>query len=312
MTTIKSSETEEMCNICHCEMSSDKKMIHRDMSESRKKRGRKIKWTHQFCTECIDIWIKSCISKNKTPNCPLCPDFNIPKKKFPIAKKDTDYEMANGIAITRFNNYAHHHRTPVFMGIMICMNDACILKLTNNDIIFENRARLHGLSSMAHIKEWILTKNYDVYCAAGMTHKKNISYNLSLTNWLKWKYPSLRITDSHYGMPPFTQRIGTFQENIDDDTTVMDIYIKYQTLAGLMHLRSDEYPEQEQRHLKNIYTPSNLEWNRPTGIDDPGHYDVAYRNPENPDLPKHLRAYSYDAKSTDNSLAWLVFHVEYA
>lgn len=305
MTTIESFEIEEMCDICHGEMSSEKKMIHRDMSESHKKRGRKIKWTHQFCRECIDAWIKSCISKNKTPNCPLCPDFNIPKRKFPISK-NPEYEIANEIAITRFNNYAHHYKIPVFMGIMICMNDASILKFSNTD------ARLHGSVSMAQIKDWILTKNYNVYCEAGVTYKQNISHNLSLSNWIKWKYPSLRITDAHYGMPPFTQRVGTFQENIDDDITVKDMYIRYQTLAGLMHLRSEEYSEQEQYHLKNIYTRSNLEWNRPTGIDDPGHYDVAYRNPENPDLPECMRAYSYDAKSTDNSLAWLVFHVEYA
>ena len=115
-----------------------------------------------------------------------------------------------------------------------------------------------------------------------------------------------------YSMPPSTEKIEYFQENIHDETTMEELYISYQTTLGQMHLNSDEYSEVIQHHVRKIYRRSNLEWNNPTGPDDPGYYDRAYKNEHNPFIPEALRAYRYDDRSTDHSLAWIALHLEYA
>ena len=69
----------------------------------------------------------------------------------------------------------------------------------------------------------------------------------------------------------------------------------------------------EQKHfyeLENIYYKSDLYFNGPTGPDDPGHYDRAFVNNNNPFVPENMRAYSYNPNSTEHSLAWLIIHVE--
>lgn len=285
----------EICAICQEGIDpKNKKIIHENAE----------KWCHQFCGPCIDDWIKSCLKKEKYPTCPLCPDFKIPKQLFPNAAVESDYEIAHEAALDRFNHimndYDHTGIMPVFMGIMICINNVCISRLSNHDM------GLTMSSTVQDIKNWISTKGKQIYLISGFTSQQNISYNLSLWNWLQWKYPAINVTNVHYGMPISTDG----QENLHD-ATLEQIYINYQTLIGMMHLNSAEQSEVVQHHIRKIYRRSNLEWNHPTGPDDPGHYDRAYHNEQNPIIPRGLRAYRYNDRSTDNSLAWLTLHLEY-
>lgn len=291
----------ETCAICQEDIDPKNiKILHASVTPN---------WCHQFCGPCIDNWIKACLKKEKHPTCPMCPNFKIPKKMYINVSAELDYDIAHNAALDRFNclmcDYEETNIMPIFMGIMICINNVCILKFSNYDM------GLTMSSSVLDIKNWIRTKGKQIYTISGFTSQQNIFYNLSLQNWLQWKYPAICVTDAHYGMPPSTQRLENFQENIDDATTLDKLYINYQTILGQMHLNSDEYSEAVQHHLRKIYRRSNLEWNHPTGPDDPGHYDRAYHNEHNPTIPRGLRAYRYNDRSTDNSLAWLTLHLEY-
>ena len=298
----------ETCAICHEDIDPKNiKIVHEYLKKVDE--VSKANWRHQFCGPCIDNWINMCFKKKKHPTCPMCPDFKIPKQLFPNVSEESDYEIAHNAALERFNylmcDYEETGVMPVFMGIMICINNNCIYKFANYDM------GLTMNSSILDIKNWIRANGKQIYTISGFTSRQNIFYNLSLQNWLQWKYPDIRVTDLHYGMPPFTDRVGTLNANVDDSTTLEEFYINYQTKLGIMHLNNEEYSNRIQHHLRKIYRRSNLEWN-PTGPDDPGYLDdLAYSNKENPIIPLELRAYQYDNRSTDNSLAWLTLHLEY-
>ena len=286
----------ETCAICQEDIDpKNKKILHASVTTN---------WSHQFCGPCIDSWIKACLKKEKYPTCPLCPSFKIPKQLFPIAVVESDYEIAHEAALERHNHimhdYEHTGTMPVFMGIMICINNVCISRLSNHDM------GLTMSSTIQDIKNWISTKGKQIYLISGFTSQQNISHNLSLWNWLHWKYPTIRVVNTHYGTPISTD----VQENLHD-ATLEQIYINYQTLIGMMHLNSDEHSEVVQHHVRKIYRRSNLEWNHPTGPDDPGHYDRAYHNEYNPVIPRGLRAYTYNDRATDHSLAWLTLNLAY-
>jgi hypothetical protein len=285
----------DACAICQEDIDpKNKKIVHENAK----------KWRHQFCGPCIDDWIKACLKKEKNPTCPLCPDFKIPKQLFPIAAVESDYDIAHEAALERYNHimcdYEHTGIMPIFMGIMICINGNYICKLSNYDM------GLTMSSSVQDIKTWIGTKGKQIYMISGFTSQQNVSHNLSLWNWLQWKYPTIRVANIDYGTPLTTD----INENLHD-ATLEQIYIKYQTLIGMIHLNSDYHSEVVQHHVRKIYRRSNLEWNHPTGPDDPGHYDRAYHNENNPVIPRGLRAYTYNDRATDHSLAWLTVHIEY-
>lgn len=306
---LKNAETSqreaEACAICQDNIDpKNKKIIH----ENAACHVSLEKWRHQFCGPCIDDWINACLKKEKDPTCPLCPNFKIPQELFPIAAVQSDYDIAYETALERFNHimcdYERSNTMPVFMGIMLCINENCIFKLSNYDM------GLTMSSTVQDMKNWICTKGKQLYLISGFTSRQNISHNLSLWNWLKWKYPSIRVSDVHYGIPPSTSWLTDVQENIDN-MTLEQIYINYQTLIGQMHLNSADYSEAVQHHVRKIYRRTNLEWNYPSGPDDPGHYDRAYHNEHNPVIPRELRAQTYNDRSTDHSLAWLTVHLEY-
>lgn len=291
--------TDNYCIICQSGIDpNNTKIVHKSDN-----------WSHQFCSPCIDDWIHACLEKDKEPSCPLCPDFKISPKLFPLPKVKSDYEIARGTAMDRYDwlisDIINTNSMQVCMGIMFCINDTCIYRFTNCDTNF------NMFSTLRDMQDWVRTKGRQIYNILGFTSRQNIAYNSSVSNWLTWRYPSIRITDVHYSMPPYTHRVGTFQDVIDPDLTLSEMYIQYQTLAGLMHLSAHDYSEAEQYHLKKIYQRANLAWNGVTGPDDPGHYDRAYCNNENPVIPVEYRAFRYNAKSTENSMAWLTFHLEY-
>ena len=154
---------------------------------------------------------------------------------------------------------------------------------------------------------------------------KNIKHNLSPYNWYKWKYPEYRITDIHYGVPSYTKRFRHLSSSYDLETDAIlmsDIYRDYQSSVGYIlenqeTLENDDtemyersFEQKHFRELENVYYRTELQFNHPTGYDDPGYFDKAFVNKNNPFIPETMRAYSYCPESTYYSLAWLVVHLD--
>lgn len=292
-------DPEITCGICLCEICKDdtpNTTVHKDAD----------KWSHDFHTSCISKWVKVCQTQDIHPTCPMCPSFKIPSTVIKqITKQEGEIIPAEIIAQSRLLMLCRDlTRSTVYLCVMICVDNECIMKLTNIDL------NVSTYSTLAQIKEIIRGKSMDIYSEMGLLSVKNIKYNLTPSNWTNMRYPVARITDTHYAVPPFCGRIWELDQDIDETAVISDMYIKYQTTIGEMHNDID-IDIRVKRHIRDIYNQSNLYWNRPTGPDDPGSYDCAYVNPENPQLGLHSRAYRYNTQSTEDSLMWLAIHIDY-
>jgi hypothetical protein len=318
------------CAICTDEFSATqrKKIIHKSCGSE---------WEHAFHRRCIDKWIESQITNNETyPDCPLC-NKNIPLKKIPSSlRKEAKHLLheeepapapapiqqailPHNVTIARnrlrriMNGRYYSERAHPFMGILICVNNRIVLKETNSTFNFTINA------TIGQLKEEILSQNKKTFWYGSYISK--LSYNLKPSNWINWTYPKYRVSDIHYGLPPYTHRMG-FLENevpLTDDCFFSQLYEDYQIQAGrfvetkaafMRGAQPGDASLEKFQLMENIYFEKNLNFNGPTGIDDPGYYDRAFVNFQNPEIPEDMLAYRYKNYSTRDSLAWLVVHLE--
>jgi hypothetical protein len=202
-----------------------------------------------------------------------------------------------------------------FLGILVCFNGVPISKCSN--IAFN----LTINSSMRDLKAALLTRNVDFYKSKGMLHFDNIAHNLNIKNWINWKYPSFRLSEIHYGIPPYThpfEQLNSTHDFNDDNIPLSDLYLEYQTKAGAIILGGEENLINNERtpsaykKLADVYSKKNIWQHGPTGPDDPGYIERGYRNNENPWFPnsKLYENGHYGENVTYDSLMWLTVHID--
>lgn len=308
-------ENENECGICRCSLVTGKKKIVHQI---------KTVWKHEFHKKCIDDWIRACIESGRPPCCPLCPDFVIPDDKIPAnlkmlaqvqeqapvpapAPAPPEEYLSEMFARDRWAEIVHgieHGIQPLHTGIMICSRGKPCVHMLN----CENR--IDHTWTLGRIKEYVRRANKLVYSEKGMFDLDNLAHNATLSNWTQMKYPALRIVDAYYGIPSQSGRLGKFDIDMPDNKTVEEMYVEYHTLIRENIKRSDLSDEIKDK-MSDVYYETELEFNHPTGPDDPGHYDKAYLNMENPNIPFEHRRYRRYPKSTLHSLMWLMVDVEY-
>jgi hypothetical protein len=270
---------------------------------------------HKFHTQCIDGWCQQCFKNRKRPTCPLCPNYKIPLSICPKPEEEEEEEeeveefdsQFHETAVRRLRNISYNipnderFRIPIFMGIMVFINGKYILKYSNRHL------NLNLSSTLREIKYKILAKRDQIYEASRMS-TTNLKHNMVIDNWVQWKYPEVRITDVHFGIPPYRHKLGLFNEALDDNSMLADLYERYQTLAGEM-VWDRSISREALEELDVIYSNRVClyQWG-PTGPDDTVHYEHGFCNPEN---PHDSNAYGVDS-ATYNSMAWIAVHVTYA
>ena len=317
------------CAICADELNATrrKKIIHKSCGSE---------WEHAFHRRCIDKWIKSQITNNKTyPDCPLC-NKNIPLDKIPSSlRKEAKHLLPEepapapapiqrailphnvATARNRLRRIMHgryySERAHPFLGILICVNNRTALNASNSTFNFTINANI------GELKEQIVLQNKTIFRHSSISNQ--LSYNVKPSNWINWTYPKYRVSDIHYGLPPYTHRMG-FLENevpLTDECLFSQLYEDYQIQAGRFIESKSAFTRGAQQGdaslekfqlMEDIYFEKELYFNGPTGPDDPGHYDRAFVNIHNPEIPEHMLAYRYKNYSTHDSLAWLVIHLE--
>ena len=305
-----STEEPEVCSICYEEFDGVKnEMCMHEVQTSERKIQHK-------CHETCGIqWIKSCVRNGITPFCPMCPTVKIQykKEKIPIAKQNVSRYEA--VALTRFEELSVNW--PTLFGIMVCIDNHYVKCYVNTNMML-NANRLNANSCLNDIKQFILLNIDEIYASTGPLVTSKIRFNLNYQNWKEWKYPKVRIADAHFAIPPYTDKIGLFREEaLDDNSTLGELYVRYQTLAGEMYryppipLRPNggghKLGADIEKALSNIYMDKIVHRDYPTGPDDPGYNRCAFINPEN---PEDLTAYGFK-NATHNSVSWIAVHLEY-
>lgn len=211
-----------------------------------------------------------------------------------------------------YQNFAlgqHFNKLP-FLGIMVCYQGNLVIKQTSS---YYNLKINDGLN---WLKTGILSKNAEISRSIGILNSKNLSHNIKLSNWLNWTHPTFQITNVHYGIPPYTCQFEELDSVLDlrEDVSMSDIYLEYQTNAGRIYNHGEDLKIAEAyRRLCNVYKKTNIQTRDSTGPDDPGDFVGVYRNSENPYINDK---YCYNNgefgnQTTHDSLAWLVFHVDF-
>ena len=298
-------EEPEVCSICYEEFDSEKKeMCMHEVQTSE----RIIQ--HKCHETCGNQWIQSCVKNGIPPFCPMCPTVKIQlkKKEIPVVKQTTSRYMA--VALERFQRIDVN--CPSLFGIMVCIDKHYVKCYMNYNM------RLNSNSLLSDIKQFILSDSDEIYASTGALVPSKIWFNLNYKNWKEWKYPRVRIADAHFAIPPYTQKIGLFHEGVlDDNATLGELYVQYQSFAGEMY----QYPhtplrpnqgghtlgEDFDKALSNIYMDKIVHREYPTGPDDPGHTTYAFINPENPII---LTAHNV-VRATRHSVSWIAVHLEY-
>ena len=322
------SQCEIRCSICYDSLNTKNrtKILHKGKN-----------WSHKFHKKCIDTWIGASIKSSKYPLCPICnqsinidkihknlretaielqeikreqPQIQQPQPQIQQPQPQIQQQLFEEEANSRLQNiqlrYRRYEALP-FMGILISINGKIIKKYSNSDF------GLTIYSRLGELKRSILSRNAEISINRGLFCMDNLQHNLNIRNWINNVYPTYKIQDIHYGIPPFCGKFPQLNNNIlfDDNTRLSDMYFEYQTLAFKaltqeQHLLN-QYGNNAYKHLENVFIIKNLYFNGPTGPDDPGHWDVGYLNYQNPEIPEGMRAYEYNQYSTDDSLSWLVF-----
>lgn len=325
ITCCDDSQCEINCSICYDSLNTknQKKILHKGKN-----------WAHKFHKKCIDTWIGASINSSRYPLCPICnQSINIDKiqknlreraielqeiqqeeiqqeeiQQQPQIQEIQIYEAEADLRLQRIELRYRRYETLPFIGVLICIDGKVVTKYSNSDFGLTINSRLGDL------KREILSKNADISSSRGLLCIDNLHHNLNIRNWINGVYPTYRILDVYYGIPPFCSRFPQLNNNnnlYDDNTRLSNIYFEYQTLAGkALSLRPqllNQYGDNAYKHLENVYKLKKLSFNGPTGPDDPGHFDTAYVNYQNPEIPEDMRAYQYSDCSTDDSLSWLVF-----
>jgi hypothetical protein len=327
-----SSNKENICGICMNSLKKKyglKKILHKCNKEQ-------CEWKHEFHISCINKWINMRVNTGEGtyPKCPTCNNFCIPIDKIPenLRSKaqtiwDRDFSQTQVIheeeeeeekeeeeeeeeeykrAHFRLNELLSQHtgnRDFPFLGIVICVNGEIITKYLNSYL------NLKITNTLRDLKNIVLGDNINISKNIGLLNP----VKLKLQYWFGSSYPSFRVKNIHYCIPPYLKRFPQLQSDYNlnlDDILLSDIYLEYQYKAGKI-INNDpslinigETPHAYE-YLEKVYIQQKLQWNSPTGPDDYGHFDRAFSNEENDYIPRDYRAYSYDKHSTINSLAWI-------
>lgn len=328
-----STEEENTCFICWNPLTKEygKKMIIHKYDKDNKSSE---KWQHSCHEKCLNNWTNQCITVGKYPKCPICNDFKIPINKIPSSLRERAIEILEEVEeeeeeveveeeeVEELVEARHRlqsvkewiHDAMPFLGILVCFNGVPITKCSN--ITFN--LTING--TIGDLKTALLNRNVDFYKSKGMFHYDNLAHNLNIKNWINWKYPSFRLSEIHYGIPSYTSRFEqlecTYDFN-DDNITLEDLYLEYQTkaggiiLAGEPNLINNARTPTAYKKLEDIYLKQNIWHHGSTGPDDPGYIEMAYRNNENPWFPdsKLFANGQYGNKITYESLMWLTVHI---
>jgi hypothetical protein len=317
---------ENKCVLCLNDLNNKKnglkKIIHKCDKEV-------CEWQHSFHISCINGWINACLNteEGKYPKCPTCNKFDIPLEKIPEKlrlKAQTIWErdfyqnvvqeaaeeneeaaeaMRRLLTITSRNEI---HNLP-FIACILVVNGEVIGQVMNFHLGITIRHTLGDLKN------------------AILNHNSLISQKLGLFNpvkfrlkyWTNSEYPTYRVVNMRYGIPPYTCQFEQLESICDlnnDDTLLSDIYLDYQHKAGAIirngseHINSEDAP-QAYYEVEQVYNRQKLYWNGSTGPDDPGYYDLAFLNEQNSIIPIEYRAYEYRMFSTLDSISWLVINL---
>jgi hypothetical protein len=195
--------------------------------------------------------------------------------------------------------------TPLCLGIIFYSRNKRLMYALNVQSDIDTNWTLR------QIKELIVNSNKQIYKSKGFYSIDNISHNMYISNWTQWKYPDIRVADIHYGIPSHAERLDKFDIELDDDLTVDQMYIEYQTLLR-ENIKRGNLSEEIKEKMSNIYYEQEL-WNYgTTGPDDPGHSEYGFYNPDNPIIPyNHRSAFHRIQQSTQYSMMWMIAHVDY-
>ena len=302
-----------------------------------KKNKNSEKWQHSCHEKCLNSWIKQCITvgDGTYPKCPICNDFKIPINKIPkdlrerateiLEQEEEEVEEEPEVeeqppelieATRRLGVVRAWNSIAPFLGILVCFNGVPIIKCSN---ITFNYLSIN--SSIRDLKAALLSKNFDFYKSKGMLHFDNIAHNLNIKNWINWKYPTFRLSEIHYGIPPYTcrfEQLNCTHDFNDDNIPLSELYFEYQTKAGAIilggepNLINNEGAPTAYKRLEDLYLKKNIWQHGPTGPDDPGYIERGYRNNENPWFPdsKLYENGRYGQDVTYDSLMWLTVHID--
>jgi|688.fasta_scaffold363217_2 hypothetical protein len=338
-----SDNTENNCFICWNPLTNEygkKIIVHKYDKENKNSE----KWQHSCHEKCLNNWSKQCITVGEGvyPKCPVCNSFEIPINKIPKslrvraieileaeAEEVEEYEEAEEViedeveqetqevveAIHRLGVVRACNSIAPFLGILVCFNGFPIIKCSN---ITFNYLSIN--SSIRDLKAALLSKNVEFYKSKGLLHFDNLAHNLNIKNWINWKYPSFRLSEIHYGIPPYTcsfEQLNCTHNFNDDNIPLSELYFEYQTKAGLImnggpNLINNERTPHAYKKLEDIYLKKNIWHHGSTGPDDPGYIEMAYRNNENPWFPdsKLFKNGHYGQNVTWDSLMWLTVHID--
>lgn len=204
---------------------------------------------------------------------------------------------------------------------MICINGYTVVKHTNSDYYNLN---IH--TTIQQLKNCILARQLSFLKRLSIFNRINLMHNLNYKNWINWTYPTFRISNIHYAIPPYTSCFDHLDSsfdlndpNVGNNLTLADIYLDYQTKVGdllqddtnMVFINSSTNPFAF-NNLKNIYFKKSIGWSRTTGPDDYGYEIKAYVNPENPYIASNYsrEINNYADNPTYDSLSWLVVNLE--
>ncbi len=339
-----SSEEENNCFICWSSLDEKefgrKKIIHNH-------EGSHDKWEHSCHEKCLNSWCKRCITvEGVYPKCPICVSFKIPIEKMPVSFRQRALELIEEEeeeeeeekeeeeveeeveeveeqqiinvpkevyeADKRLKDIRQNQTAPLpFLGIMVCFNGRTILKYTNSNF------NLTINSSLDELKAGVLSKNVEISTEIGLQSLQNISHNLNLINWINWTYPTFKITDVHYGIPPYTCRFEPLDSEFDltKNVSMSDIYLEYQRNAGRILDKQEilDTAPLAHRHLSKLYYREGIYKFEPTGPDDREFIVRAYKNYQNPYIEDRFCYQNgrFGNQTTYDPLSWLVVHVDF-
>ena len=347
--TKKSSSREENnCVLCFNDLNNKKnglkKIIHKCDKEV-------CEWQHAFHINCINGWINACLNtgEGKYPKCPTCNKFDIPLEKIPqklklkaqtIWERDSnhiisfeendeaeeEHEEAAEEAAQQAAVYADEETAPEtamrrlltitsrneihnlpFIACMVVVNGELIGQLMNFNLGIDIRHTLGDL------KNAVLNHNILISKQLGLFNP----VKFRLKYWTDKQYPTYRLENIHYGIPPYTcyfEQLESICDLNNENTLLTDIYLDYQDKAGEIirndpeHINSEDAP-QAYHELEKVYHKQKLYWNGSTGPDHTGYYDLAFLNEQNSVIPIEYRAYEHRMFSTLDSISWLVLNL---
>ena len=270
---IKPIETVEQCVICFDESVKPTKILHSGLN-----------WNHCFHENCIDEWYLTCLEKNTTPCCPFCPDT-----PFPINYTLSSNYYNKKKAELLFKEITQRTWFTAYIGIMICYNGECVLKISNVDLcnyeyhnhhqlkhyghVMFNNDEEYNLFTLFDIKQKILGLKREIYNTVGGWLPKTKTWQ-EKKNYIRSfiDYPNLKIIHNTFVVQP-----GCINNidlpDINDNTTLKDMYINY--IIKLEEMKNNPNLDPAfLEHLHNITAKNNksIAW---LAV----HVDFDYNNP---------------------------------